>query len=854
MGFRWWWYVSRVLPGLVILMCIPGFGKSILMSAIIEELQKQSTDNGSTVNYFFCNAGDEATKMTVRILKHLLFQLYQLVESQPLETVEKANKIMSTFLGGKTGASKSQTSSAGKDHEGKKGEVGFGEAYCGLAELFGKPVFVVIDALDECSDRQSEGLVRSIRDMINEPELGIKVLVCSRPDLASELDGVPTVKAEDNNGPDIRLNAETELKKLPGWTSREREIASKKIVEKAGSFFRYVELAVEFLKQPWQRPIEKYLEQLPEGLQAFYEQIIRNTDPLYMGLLNTCLTWTILANGQIKVTEIVDAYSRTYTEGDDYAIEDCTPQSIDAGEDLHIKQIRIAGSALLEVDVKSRVIKLRHNTVADYFLTAKLKTKPSAAEYACECENCKVKRQTSNAFELSEKQGHLTIATTICECSVRENNAEFRSLMLQLVRHLTSEPFRKKYLVPFEKTELLGTYPGDDAESDVEPENPENPDIKDSDPQSNTTSSVEQPAIEEANTSNDAGASSGDSDVQTAMAVESSTDPSYVAVPGIREPELQVNGIEPPLLSEQKAKDATTEETDNKASVEDDAASKDGSDDDSDAGVEDREGRYSWEEPADPSVKFRYEVNHCHYHLRKVEELWEPEDRQGPDWAEFEQLRDSFFQDDSLAFRSWVNLRCQARHSEISWVDDATTVKPIHLAAAYGLTSIVTKLIERNVNLHAKTDEGYSPLQFAAEYYGSLEEPGTRGIQLLELLLKNKADPNQKTRNFSALSVLIFQNPKVDAIKLFLKYKADATWKNRNWKQGILHYFVMCCNNIEVLHALITAGADPNAKDLWGETPLHILMKGQDPSTEILEALIVAGADVNAEDSSSQRR
>ena len=107
MGFRWWWYVSRALPGLVILMCIPGFGKSILMSAIIEELQKQSTDNGSTVNYFFCNAGDEATKMTVRILKHLLFQLYQLVESQPLEMVEKANKVMSTFLGGKTGASKS---------------------------------------------------------------------------------------------------------------------------------------------------------------------------------------------------------------------------------------------------------------------------------------------------------------------------------------------------------------------------------------------------------------------------------------------------------------------------------------------------------------------------------------------------------------------------------------------------------------------------------------------------------------------------------------------------------------------------------------------------------------------------
>ena len=50
---------------------------------------------------------------------------------------------------------------------------------------------------------------------------------------------------------------------------------------------------------------------------------------------------------------------------------------------------------------------------------------------------------------------------------------------------------------------------------------------------------------------------------------------------------------------------------------------------------------------------------------------------------------------------------------------------------------------------------------------------------------------------------------------------------------------------VEIAQALITAGADVNAQNNSGYTPLHRATNG---NTEIAQALITAGADVNAKD------
>lgn len=394
-----------------------GFGKSILMAAVVHEFQVRSVDQGALVLYFFCNAGDDTTKTTKRILHHLLQQVYNNVSGHPTKTIEKANKLVSSYLTG----NKSGKSGQG---ESKKEDGTFADAFRGVVELLGKPAYVVVDALDECTDR-SNGLVPSLRELMEKPLPLIKAVVCSRPDVDG-LDQIPTIKVEGNNGPDIRLNAKTELAKLPGFTPSEREMATLQIVEKAGSYFRYVDLAIGFLKQPWQRPLKRHLEQLPEGLEAFYEQIIKKTNPAYLGLLQTSLTWTILAEGKVHVDEIMDVFSRAYViagedeqrlEEPDTDSENLASDSLENDWDkLFVSQIRTAGSALLDVDNESKVIQLRHNTVADYFLKKSSQSVTAGHEigFSHQCETCHRAGKSAGQFFVMEKQGHLMIATTIC--------------------------------------------------------------------------------------------------------------------------------------------------------------------------------------------------------------------------------------------------------------------------------------------------------------------------------------------------------------------------------------------------------------------------------------------------------
>lgn len=405
---------SSMESSLIWVSGVGGLGKSILMSTVIGGLQETSKqDKGCCAQYFFCSAGEDSTRLVSRIKKQLLHQLYQMALSdESSDLLDKSNDVISTFLGKKD----SVDSKPGSQQKKSEKATGFEDAYPGLAKILGKRIFLVIDALDECTDRKDAGILKTLEETLSASELPLKIMVCSRPepDIVDDLVDKPAIKVEDHNGPDIERAAKAKLEELPGLSSDERALACKAIVEKAKGLFRCVDPAIEFLKKPWRRPLEKRLVELPDGLDNSYQQILHQTDPDYLRLLNVGLTWSIFAQIKPTIAEIMDEYSCAYAEG----IEGTDENPYDNMDNHMIgDQIRRAGSGTF-LEVAGKEVSVRHTTVKEFFLKAvPAADVPNGHCMDDLCAQCQSKKSADQPLTMSEKEGQLRMAITICETS-----------------------------------------------------------------------------------------------------------------------------------------------------------------------------------------------------------------------------------------------------------------------------------------------------------------------------------------------------------------------------------------------------------------------------------------------------
>lgn len=250
-----------------------GSGKSFLMSSVIEGLQADTND--TVVNYFFIDSTDDTTSRTERIHNHILYFLYENAQTRSLDLLDQANEIVDRFIKQKSAsdAKASSKKDSARQQDVKEGS-NFEQTYVNLAKTIDRPIYLIIDALDECSDRVTQGLIGILRNLSAYGDCAIKILVTSRPeeDISTALMDAPNINVEKNNEDDIAMHVKGEMAKLPGFSESERDLAIQQIAHKAGSYFRYVPLAIDFMRQPWQRPLSERLKTLPEGLENIYAQ------------------------------------------------------------------------------------------------------------------------------------------------------------------------------------------------------------------------------------------------------------------------------------------------------------------------------------------------------------------------------------------------------------------------------------------------------------------------------------------------------------------------------------------------------------------------------------------------------
>jgi len=179
--------------------------------------------------------------------------------------------------------------------------------------------------------------------------------------------------------------------------------------------------------------------------------------------------------------------------------------------------------------------------------------------------------------------------------------------------------------------------------------------------------------------------------------------------------------------------------------------------------------------------------------------------------------------------------RLLAQHPTVLTTADKGGWMPIHSAALLGRLSVITFLLDHGAAIDREDIRGFTPLHLAVK---------SGKIPTASLLIEKGAKIDVGSF-LTPLMLAAFDNKKA-MVDLLLKHGAGL--KERGHKgYSVMHYAVLGGSE-EIVTTLLNAGANPNAMDEQGETPLHLKLPAN-----MVQLLIAHGADVNARDYENRR-
>jgi hypothetical protein len=227
-------------------------GKTMLLTTTVERLETEALDGGSFVAYFYCTKfGKDDLSRSARVKQDLVYRLYNQFKDE--SQLALANAIFSKCQqqGIQSGSRADKNVQAKESSEIQRtGSLDLDEAFVALAQLLGRPIYLVIDALEGCED--FDELRATLQTWTATNRATIKLDVAPRPsaDLTSLVNPLHAIDVEANNKHDIALKTAAELSRIPGRLPNETTLARNAIVAKAKSQFTYISLAVNLLWRP----------------------------------------------------------------------------------------------------------------------------------------------------------------------------------------------------------------------------------------------------------------------------------------------------------------------------------------------------------------------------------------------------------------------------------------------------------------------------------------------------------------------------------------------------------------------------------------------------------------------------
>ncbi len=162
---------------------------------------------------------------------------------------------------------------------------------------------------------------------------------------------------------------------------------------------------------------------------------------------------------------------------------------------------------------------------------------------------------------------------------------------------------------------------------------------------------------------------------------------------------------------------------------------------------------------------------------------------------------------------------------------------PLHIASILGHTGIANYLLENNAQTDVQDSIGTTPLHEAVRY---------GNIEIVKMILSAGANVNAKD-NLGKTPILLAipENKCVEIYKILLRFKANAAEKDM-YGDTALHTATMTNVPVEVLKDLVDGGAEVNARNKEGVTPLLVAL--QNHNLDHVQFYSQNGADIHSQD------
>ncbi|KAH5548778.1 protein SSH4 [Parastagonospora nodorum] len=805
------------------MLCISGqqdSGKTTVLATVVETLDLQNSGN-TVLLYMSCvsSRGSASGKKlgAETVCNTLLYLLYERAsrDENQLKLLEVCNKVFAL--------SRKEDDRIKAITKSNKAVTlpEFVDAFLAIASQLQSNIIVALDEADglDAEDQRElakkiEGVLASPKGTMHDPR-SVKFLIGCRSiskfySQVQDMTGLSwSIDVGIFNDNDMKKQLLDALKAIPGLTEAEQKEATYAILKKAGPRFAYIgTIAIPFMREPFRRPLSSRLQELPEGMNSIYNEALRKMGSNYAELLRTALVWSLLAPVPLRDHEIMDMYHGTYFRHGLEVEEEAKgliERTFLRSSKLEIEQLQDARGPFLRLDLEPwsgyYIVNLEDPPqIREFCLSEKEKQSRESDNEAHICTRCMAATSETHALTISPRDGHLKLAL---DCMRTMNNAVFQR--------------RATYM------DITPLWCQDATSSDVP--NVELPSQNDH----NVVSTNE-------NATDTAFAEGGESTLD-----DHSTGEQLGGELATSNRVGSHEGISSDMVLD----------NDDHSVIIPDAIDLDDSQDDEDRGEIDLINRdekvdYATDTQSLEYRMSRYETLYWSYHIQQAEALWSPEERSKSNrWTELLGELTQWVTKNKNWFSRWqLEQPSLSRHEG--------RLKPLHVAAYFGLTSWASHLLESGADIDEAPEGGDdSPLQVAADKENSIE--------MLQLLLENDANPNMaRGRSTPAFQKWMLNRSDLSDIELLLKHGANPTQIDQADSWTALHCFAWTGEDPRVLEMLLNHTVDGvkpdiNARDWRGNTPIHFLLLRRDVPKILLKAFLLHGADINNENNHSAR-